>query len=77
LLEEVDVEEHKIVRDAYVFGYPLVTMDMTPAEGWSFRTVVLDQDLVLTPDEGDALITEDSLGNTFDRVGGAFRNCRP
>ena len=23
------MEKHKIVRDAYVFGYPLVTMDMT------------------------------------------------
>ena len=23
------MEKHKTVRDAYVFGYPLVTMDMT------------------------------------------------
>ena len=23
------MEKHEIVRDAYLFGYPLVTMDMT------------------------------------------------
>jgi hypothetical protein len=50
---------------------------LQPAEGWSFRSVVLDQDLVLTPDDGDALITQDELGNTYDRVGGAFSNFKP
>ena len=50
---------------------------LKPAEGWSFRTVVLDRDLVLTPDDGDALITQDELANTYDRVGGAFSNYKP
>jgi len=50
---------------------------LKPEEGWSFRTVVLDRDLVLTPDDGDALITQDELANTYDRVGGAFSNYKP
>ena len=50
---------------------------LAPEEGWTFRTVVLDRDLVLTPDDGHALITQDELGNTYDRVGGAFSNYRP
>ena len=48
-----------------------------PAPGWSFRTVVLDQDLVLTPDNGTARITQDELGNTYDRVGGPYSNYKP
>ena len=48
-----------------------------PAPGWNFRTVVLDQDLVLTPDNGNAKITQDELGNTYDRAGGAFSNYKP
>ena len=50
---------------------------LTPAEGWTFRTVVLERDLVLTPDDGSALITQDELGNTYDRVGGPFSNYKP
>jgi hypothetical protein len=50
---------------------------LKPAKGWSFRTVVLDEDLVLTPDDGDALITQDELGNTYDRVGGPYSNYKP
>lgn len=45
--------------------------------GWAFRTVVLDADLVLTPDNGTARITQDDLGNVYDRVGGPFSNYRP
>ena len=26
------MEKHKIVREAYLYGYPLVTMDMTSVE---------------------------------------------
>ena len=48
-----------------------------PAPGWSFRAVVLDQDLVLTPDNGAVKITQDELGNTYDRVGGPFSNYKP
>jgi hypothetical protein len=50
---------------------------LNPAPGWKFRAVVLDQDLVLTPDDGAAKITQDELGNTYDRVGGAFSNYKP
>ena len=50
---------------------------LKPAEGWSFRTLVLEKDLVLTPDEGAVKITQDELGNTYDRVGGAFSNYKP
>ena len=50
---------------------------LKPATGWSFRPVVLDQDLVLTPDNGRAVITQDELGNTYDRAGGPFSNYKP
>jgi hypothetical protein len=50
---------------------------LTPEPGWRFRTVVLEQDLVLTPDNGHAKITQDELGNTYDRAGGAFSNYKP
>ena len=50
---------------------------LKPAAGWSFRPVVLDQDLVLTPDNGRAVITQDELGNTYDRAGGPFSNYKP
>ena len=50
---------------------------LKPAPGWSFRAVTLDQDLVLTPDDGAVKITQDELGNTYDRVGGPFSNFKP
>jgi hypothetical protein len=50
---------------------------LTPAPGWRFRTRVLEQDLVFTPDNGAAVITQDELGNTYDRVGGAYSNYQP
>ena len=43
---------------------------LQPPPGWKFRAVVLQQDLVLTPDNGAAHITQDELGNTDDRIGG-------
>ena len=46
---------------------------LKPAQGWTFRTVVLERDLVLTPDDGAVKITQDELGNTYDRVGGAVQ----
>jgi hypothetical protein len=39
--------------------------------------VTLDQDLVLTPDNGTARILQDDVGNTYDRVGGPFSNYKP
>ncbi|MBK7510271.1 MAG: hypothetical protein IPI16_20210 [Comamonadaceae bacterium] len=46
--------------------------------GWKFRSVVLEQDLVLTPDStGTAHITQDNFGNTYDRAGGPFSNFKP
>lgn len=50
---------------------------LQPAAGWSFRAVVLDQDLVLTPDNGKARIVQDEFGNTYDRVGGPYSNYTP
>lgn len=47
------------------------------APGWSFRVVALERDLVLTPDNGAVQITQDDLGNTYDRVGGPFSNYKP
>ena len=37
---------------------------------------MLEQDLVLTPDN-KPVITQDELGNTYDRAGGAFSNYKP
>ena len=50
---------------------------LEPAAGWSFRAEVLEKDLVLTSDNGNVRITQDDLGNTYDRVGGAFSNYKP
>jgi hypothetical protein len=50
---------------------------LNPPPGWNFRAVVLDRDLVLTPDDGAAKITQDDLGNTYDRVGGPYSNYKP
>ena len=45
--------------------------------GWKFRAPVLEQDLVLTPDNGIAHITQDDFGNTYDRAGGPYSNYKP
>ncbi|SDX68131.1 hypothetical protein SAMN05660209_01068 [Geodermatophilus africanus] len=50
---------------------------LQPRPGWRFRTMVLGSNLVLTPDNGTARITQDELGNTYDRVGGPFSNYTP
>ena len=50
---------------------------LKPASGWKFRTEVLEQDLVLTSDDGKVKITQDELGNTYDRVGGPYSNYKP
>ena len=50
-------------------------LDLPP--GWTFRSIVLDADLVLTPDNGTARITQDDLGNVYDRAGGPFSNYQP
>ena len=50
---------------------------LKPAPGWNFRAVILEKDLVLTADDGNVKITQDELGNTYDRVGGAFSNYKP
>jgi len=50
---------------------------LQPPPGWNFRIAVLQQDLVLTPDNGAAKITQDELGNTYDRVGGPYSNYKP
>ena len=50
---------------------------LKPAPGWKFRTEVLEKDLVLTADNGAVNITQDEIGNTYDRVGGPYSNYKP
>jgi hypothetical protein len=38
---------------------------------------VLKADLVLTPDDGAVMITQDEPGNSYDRVGIPFSNYKP
>jgi hypothetical protein len=45
--------------------------------GWKFRTPILEQDLVFMSDNGKAQITQDDLGNTYDRMGGPYSNYKP
>ena len=45
--------------------------------GWKFRAPVLDKDLILTPDNGIAHITQDDFTNTYDRAGGPYSNFNP
>jgi hypothetical protein len=39
--------------------------------------VTLEQDLILTSDNGSVRITQDDLGNTYDRIGGPYSNFKP
>ena len=39
---------------------------LKPAEGWKFRTVVLDQDLTINAVEGKAHLVQDELQNSYD-----------
>ena len=50
---------------------------LKPAAGWKFRTELLEEDLVLRPEDGKVKITQDELGNTYDRVGGPYSNYKP
>ena len=45
--------------------------------GWKFRSLILEQDLVFMTDGGKTQITQDELGNTYDRVGGPYSNYKP
>lgn len=45
--------------------------------GWKFRSPILEQDLVFMTDNGNTQITQDEIGNTFDRVGGPYSNYKP
>lgn len=46
-------------------------------QGWKFRSLILEKDLILTSDNGNIRITQDELGNTYDRTGGPFSNYKP
>lgn len=50
---------------------------LSPPAGWKFRTKILEKDLVFNTDKGNAIICQDDLGNTYDRVGGPFSNYKP
>jgi hypothetical protein len=45
--------------------------------GWKFRSPVLEQDLVFMTDNGKTMITQDEIGNTYDRTGGPYSNFKP
>jgi hypothetical protein len=45
--------------------------------GWKFRSPILEQDLVFMTDKGNTMITQDEIGNTYDRVGGPYSNFKP
>jgi hypothetical protein len=45
--------------------------------GWKFRSPILEQDLVFMTDNGNTMITQDDIGNTYDRVGGPYSNFKP
>jgi hypothetical protein len=47
------------------------------AQGWKFRTKILDQELVFKTKEGKSFIVQDDIGNTYDRVGGPYSNYKP
>jgi hypothetical protein len=47
-----------------------------PAD-WKFRSPILEQNLVFMTDNGKTHITQDELGNTYDRVGGPYSNYKP
>ena len=47
------------------------------AEGWSFHTRVLDEELVFKTKDGKSFIVQDDIGNTYDRVGGPYSNYKP
>jgi hypothetical protein len=47
------------------------------APGWKFRTLILEQDLVFMTDNGKTNITQDEIGNTYDRVGSPYSNYKP
>lgn len=46
-------------------------------KGWTFRSPILEQDLVFMTDNGKTQITQDDIGNTYDRIGGPYSNFRP
>jgi hypothetical protein len=47
------------------------------AEGWKWRTKILDQELVFKTKDGKSFIVQDDIGNTYDRVGGPYSNYKP
>ena len=47
------------------------------AEGWSFHTKVLEEELVFKTKDGKSFIVQDDIGNTYDRVGGPYSNYKP
>jgi hypothetical protein len=50
---------------------------LTLPPGWKFRNKVLDQDLVLIPENGTARIMPDNLFNVYDITGPGYYNYKP
>ena len=47
------------------------------AEGWKFRSKILEEELVFKTKDGKSFIVQDDIGNTYDRVGGPYSNYKP
>jgi len=47
------------------------------AEGWKFRTRILEEELIFKTKDGKSFIVQDDIGNTYDRVGGPYSNYKP
>ncbi len=47
------------------------------ADGWKFRTKILEQELVFMTKDGKSFIVQDDIGNTSDRFGGPYSNQKP
>ena len=45
--------------------------------GWKSRSPILEQDLVFMTDNGKTMITQDDIGNIYDRTGGPYSNYKP
>jgi hypothetical protein len=68
------------VKPAYTFEEFVATgasrfKNLPP--GWKFRTKVLDQDLVLVPETGIAMIMPDEFFNVYDKTGPGYSNYKP
>lgn len=56
---------------------PAMMAHLDLPEGWSYRVVTLDRDLVLKPTSGVAQIVTDNADNVYDLTGPGYSNFQP